>query len=184
MCAAISENSVSTHLPHIGPYNTQLLLAFLNTLHRDLTPEQERGLVRPYLPNYVWDNVSFHRTNIVRDWFAAHERITVELLSPYSPFLNPIEEYFSAWRWKVYDHRPQDQMSLLDAMNAACEDITADHCRGLVRYSRRFFPSAWQWKTSDVMLMKIFGLTNKSDRMSTKNNFVSWMLFCIFVYLW
>ena len=31
MCAAISENGVSTHTPHIGPYNTQLLLAFLNT---------------------------------------------------------------------------------------------------------------------------------------------------------
>ncbi len=32
-----------------------------------------------------------------------------------------------------------------------------------------FFPGAWQWKISAVMLMKIFGLTNKSDRMSTKN---------------
>ncbi len=71
---------------------------------------------------------------------------------------------FSSWRWKVYDHRPQDQMSLLDAMNA-------DHCRGWVRHSWRFFPGPWQWKTSDVMLMKIFGLTNKSDRMSTKNHF-------------
>ncbi len=30
-------------------------------------------------------------------------------------------------------------MYLLDAMNAACEDITADHCRGWVRHSRRFF---------------------------------------------
>nr|XP_023660024.1 uncharacterized protein LOC111839919 [Paramormyrops kingsleyae] len=142
MCAAISENGVSTHIPHIGPYNTQLLLAFLNALYRDLIPEQERGVVRPHLPNYVvvWDNVSFHRTNSVRDWFAAHERITVEFLPPYSPFLNPIEEFFSAWRWKVYDHRPQNQMSLLDAMNAACEDITADHCRGWVWHSRRFFP--------------------------------------------
>ncbi len=33
------------------------------------------------------------------------------------------------------------------------------------------FPGAWQWKTSDVIMMKIFGLTNKSGRMSTKNNF-------------
>ncbi len=32
MCAAISENGESTHIPLIGPYNTQLLLAFLNTL--------------------------------------------------------------------------------------------------------------------------------------------------------
>lgn len=41
MCAAISENGVRTHIPHIGPYNTQLLLAFLDTLYRDLIPEQE-----------------------------------------------------------------------------------------------------------------------------------------------
>ncbi len=82
MCAA--ENGVSTHIPHTGPYNTQLLLAFLNTLYRDLIPEQERGLVRPHLPNYVvvWDNVSFHQTNIVRNWFVAHEMITAEFLSP------------------------------------------------------------------------------------------------------
>ncbi len=77
---------------------------------------------------------------------------------------------FGEWRWKVYDHRAQDQMFLLDAMNAACEDITADHCRGWCGI-QRFFPGAWQWKTSDVMLMKVFGLTNKSDRMSTKNHF-------------
>ncbi len=32
------------------------------------------------------------------------------------------------------------------------------------------FPGAWQWNTSDGMLMEIFGLTNKSDRMYIKNN--------------
>ncbi len=71
---------------HIGPYNIQLILAFLNTFYRNLMQEKERGLFRPHLPNYVvvWNNVNFHRTNIVRDWFAA----------PYSPFLNPIEEVF------------------------------------------------------------------------------------------
>jgi hypothetical protein len=95
MCAAVSENGVSTHIPHIGPYNTQLLLVFLNTLYRDLITEHERGLVRPDLTNYVivWGNVSFHQTNIVREWFAAYERITAEFLPLYSPFLNPIKEF-------------------------------------------------------------------------------------------
>ncbi len=164
MCAAISENGVSTHLPHIGPYNTQLLLAFLNTLYRDLIPEQERGFVRHYV--VVWDNVSFHRSNIVRDCLAAHERITVEFLPPYSPFLNPIEEFF---QYMIIDHK-----------NAACEDITADHCRGWCGIQGDFLTGAWQWKTSDVMLRKIFDLTNKSD-MSTKNNCFHG---CYFVYLW
>lgn len=167
MCAAISENGVSTHILHIGPYNTQLLLAFLNTLYRDLIPEHQIGLVRQDLPNcvIVCDNVSFNRTNSVREWFAVHERITMEFLPPSSPFLNLIEEFCSAWRWKVYDYRAQYQMSLLDAMNAVCEDITGDH--GCATQGD-FSPIASQGTTTDVMLTKISGQTNKSDRMSTK----------------
>ncbi|XP_047454139.1 uncharacterized protein LOC125016018 [Mugil cephalus] len=41
LCAAISENSVLTHIPRLGPYNTQHLLGFLNTLYRDIIPENE-----------------------------------------------------------------------------------------------------------------------------------------------
>ncbi|XP_039899474.1 uncharacterized protein LOC120740972 [Simochromis diagramma] len=43
MCAAISDNGVLTHIPLLGPYNTQHLLTFLDTLYRDLVPENERG---------------------------------------------------------------------------------------------------------------------------------------------
>ncbi len=76
-------------------------------------------------------------------------------------------------------------MSLLDAMNAACDDITADHCRGWCGIQADFILGVWQWKTSDVMFMKIFRLTNKSDRMSTKNIYIFFMdvilYFCVFV---
>ncbi|KAI7789912.1 hypothetical protein IRJ41_007775, partial [Triplophysa rosa] len=41
MCAAISENGVATHIPSLGPYNTQKLLIFLDRLHFDLIPENE-----------------------------------------------------------------------------------------------------------------------------------------------
>ncbi|KAL6477133.1 hypothetical protein MHYP_G00156320 [Metynnis hypsauchen] len=142
MCAAMSENGVLTNIPIIGPYNTQHLVTFLDTLYRDLIPDNERGGVQEDLPKYVviWDNVSFHHSNTIRQWFANHHRKLMEFLPPYSPFLNPIEEFFSAWRWKVYDHQPHTQMSLLTAMDAACEDITADACRGWIRHSRRFFP--------------------------------------------
>ena len=62
------------------------------------------------------------------------------LLSPYSPFLNPIEEFFFAWRWRVYEHRALNQRSLLQAMDAACVDVTADQCKGWLWHARRFFP--------------------------------------------
>ena len=64
----------------------------------------------------------------------------MEFLSSYSPFLNPFEEFFSAWRWIVYDREPRTQMTLQAAMDAACDDITADVCRGWIRRSKRFFP--------------------------------------------
>lgn len=142
MCAAMSENGVLTHIPILGPYNTQHLITFLDTLYRDLIPDHERGMMQEDLPAYVviWDNVSFHHSNTIRQWFANHHRMLMEFLPPYSPFLNPIEEFFSAWRWKVYDHQPHTQMNLLTAMDAACEDITADACRGWIRHARRFFP--------------------------------------------
>lgn len=35
MCAAISENGVSTHIPNIGPYNTQKLLTLVDALYRE-----------------------------------------------------------------------------------------------------------------------------------------------------
>ena len=62
MCDAISENGAVTHIPSLGPYNTQKLLVFLDCLHSDLIPLHERGLVGPHLPTFVivWDNVSFH----------------------------------------------------------------------------------------------------------------------------
>ncbi|KAI7800946.1 hypothetical protein IRJ41_015737 [Triplophysa rosa] len=124
MCAAISENGVATHIPSLGPYNTQKLLIFLDRLHFDLIPENER---RPHLPQYVivWDNVNFHRGPLIRAWFTTHPRMVM---------------YFSAWRWRVYEHRAQDQRSLLHAMDAACEDITGDQCRGWLRHARHFFP--------------------------------------------
>ena len=59
------------HIPLTGPYYTERLVTFLDTLDRDLIPEPERGKIGDDWPKYVivWDNVSFHRSNIIRQWF-------------------------------------------------------------------------------------------------------------------
>ncbi|XP_051548037.1 uncharacterized protein LOC127437256 [Myxocyprinus asiaticus] len=97
MCAAISNNGALLHNCEIGPYNTDHLL---EDLHERLVPEVERGQVGDHLPIYVitWDNVAFHHSRAVTAWFDAHPRMMSLFLAPYSPFLNPIEEFFSAWR--------------------------------------------------------------------------------------
>lgn len=52
-----------------------------DTLRGDLVPVQERGQIGDDLPKYliVWGNVSFHRSNIARQRFAAHNRFLQRL---------------------------------------------------------------------------------------------------------
>ncbi len=157
MCAAIANAGLLLHRCQVGPYNTERLLAFLNDLHQRLVPEQDQEGENMRTFVITWDNVAFHHSQAITTWFEVHPRLVSLFLPPYSPFLNPIEEFFSAWRWKVYDHQPHDQMSLLEAMDAGCRDITVDDCQGWIRHTRRFYP----WITSDVMLMKTCGLTLK-----------------------
>lgn len=92
MCAAISENGVATHIPSLGPYNTQKLLIFLDRLHFDLIPENERGLVGPHLPQYVivWDNVNFHRGPLIRAWFTRWSWCSYHLTLLFSILLRTI----------------------------------------------------------------------------------------------
>ncbi|KAK0132994.1 hypothetical protein N1851_031640 [Merluccius polli] len=102
--------------PQVGPYNTERLLAFLNDLHQRLVPEQDQEGENMRTFVIIWDNVAFHHSQATTTLFEVHPRLVPLFLPPYSPFLNPIEEFFSAWRWKAYDHQPHDQMSLLEAM--------------------------------------------------------------------
>ncbi|XP_016112695.1 uncharacterized protein [Sinocyclocheilus grahami] len=140
LCAAISSmHGVLHRHANLGPYNTAHILTFLdrvqNILERmnDADHQRNRYVV-------VWDNVSFHRAAPVQNWFADHPTFLVQYLPPYSPFLNPIEELFSAWRWKVYDRQPFVRMPLVQAMEEACDEIDVGAIQGSIRHSRRFFP--------------------------------------------
>ena len=143
MCTAISENGVVTHIPSLGPYNTQKLLVFLDRLHSDLIPLHEGGLVGPHLPTFVivWDNVSFHRGPLIRALFTASSKNADGALITLLPIPQSYRGvFFFAWRWRVYEHRALNQRSLLQAMDAACVDVTADQCKGWLWHVRRFFP--------------------------------------------
>eukprot|EP00063_Salmo_salar_P061727 XP_014036562.1 PREDICTED: uncharacterized protein LOC106590264 [Salmo salar] len=121
MCAAISQNGVLHHHAILGPYNTAPIITFLDILHNRRIPNDQG----PEQPRYViiWDNVNFHRAAVVRNWFTGHPVFIALKLLPYSPFLNPIEELFSAWRWKMYDRQPHQRIPLLQAIDEACGDI-------------------------------------------------------------
>ncbi|XP_025757898.1 uncharacterized protein LOC106099046 isoform X2 [Oreochromis niloticus] len=134
-CAAISLRGLLHHHAKLGPYNSQHILTFLDALHNIVvqnSPDQPRFVV-------IWDNVSFHRAALVQAWFSNHNQLEVVYLPPYSPFLNPIEEFFSAWRWHVYDRQPHARMPLLQAVEQACGDIQVTAIHGWFRHARGYF---------------------------------------------
>lgn len=88
---------------------------------------------------------------------------------PYSHFLSPTEEFFSACRWKVYDYGPHDQMSHLGRNDCR---LSVHHCRGLPKawmpHTGRFFffpRCICEKKTPSVMLMKTWADRQRMDWM-------------------
>ncbi|CAM4573550.1 unnamed protein product [Leuciscus chuanchicus] len=142
LCAAMgSEGLVHRHAV-LGSYNSQRLLTFLEELKDILLDRQQHHPgPAPHIYVIIWDNVRFHRTNQIREWFTTNSNHFLNVcLPPYSPFLNPIEEFFSSWRWKVYDRQPYTTENLLRAMELACVDIPVEAFQEWFRHSRAFFP--------------------------------------------
>ncbi len=133
LCAAISLRGLLHHHAKLGPYNSQHILTFLDALHNIVVqnrPDQPRFVV-------IWDNVSFHRAALVQAWFTNHNQFEVVYLPPYSPFLNPIEEFFSAWRWRVYDRRPHASSA---GNGTGLRRHSGDRIHGWFRHARGYFP--------------------------------------------
>lgn len=100
LCAAISNHGVLHRHATLGPYNTEHLLTFLGGLQVALFERERQDHQQAEDSVYVviWDNVNFHRGVRIREWFNINQSFINVCLPPYSPFLNPIEEFFSAWR--------------------------------------------------------------------------------------
>ena len=111
LCAAITQNGVLLRHTSMGPHSTPHILTCLDRLHNIVTAVNHRHQMQHIV---IWDNVSFHRSALVQNWFQHHPQFTELCLPPYSPFLNPIKEFFSACRWRVYDLRPQAQVALIE----------------------------------------------------------------------
>jgi len=71
----------------------------------------------------LFGTMRFHRTLQVSEWFTINHGFINLCLPPYSPFLNPIEEIFSSWRWKGSEHQSYTRVNLLQAVGLACGDI-------------------------------------------------------------
>ena len=91
LCAANTQNGVLLRHTSMGPYSTPHILTYLDIVTAVNHRHQMQYIV-------IWDNVSFHRSALVQNWFQHLTEFTELYLPPYSPFLNSIKEFFSAWQ--------------------------------------------------------------------------------------
>lgn len=105
----IGSEGLITYSYRVGSYNSAL---FKNFLEEKLLP-----YFRAH-PNkvLVMDNARIHKAETIQSFFASHN-IPVKFLVPYSPQLNPIEEFFSMIKSRFKAKRINNQnLSLEEAM--------------------------------------------------------------------
>lgn len=68
------------------PFRKEDVLRFVKHLARHV-----RGRVV-----LVLDNLSAHKSGLLKEWLARHPRVQIEYLPPYAPELNPVE---GLWAW-------------------------------------------------------------------------------------
>ncbi len=105
LCAAIGNHGILHRHSTLEPYNTQHPLTcpvgVWDVLFGRVKQDEEQA-ERPVCV-IVWDNVSFQRGILVWEWFYMYQQLRNVCLPPYFLFLSLTGEFFSAWRWKVYD---------------------------------------------------------------------------------
>lgn len=61
----------------------------------------------------VWDGGSMHKGPEIRKLLADHPRLQIELLPPYAPELNPVEQVWTHLKWhKLSNFAPRDTAEL------------------------------------------------------------------------
>jgi len=85
MCAGISSAGLVLQKRQFGN-NTEHLLLILDDLYQQQVPEAEQVGVNMRTFVIRWDDVAFHHSHAITNWFAAHP-----FPSLYSPFHNRLK---------------------------------------------------------------------------------------------
>lgn len=114
-----------------GAYNTELFMSFIDELVTALAAEHVDGAI------VVMDNVAFHKATVIRNSLAAFGH-SVVFLPPYSPFLNPIEEFFAKWKHHVRRGAPRNERELYRAIESSSELVTEQDCAKYFEHMEQF----------------------------------------------
>jgi transposase len=114
-----------------GTVNGAVFEAFVDQV---LVPQLRPGKV------VIWDNVSFHRRESLRELIEAHGA-TVKFLPAYSPEFNPIEECWSKLKAWLRKQAAQTIEALQDAITEAIQQVTLKDIAGWFRHAGYQFNS-------------------------------------------
>lgn len=82
----------------------------------------------------IWDRLSAHRSKAVQTLAAKHPRLTIELLPPYAPELNPVDHLWSLMkRGDGANHSAQDMAALEEVVHRRYAPMKRHRLRGCLR---------------------------------------------------
>jgi transposase len=108
-----------------GAVNGDVFEAFVEQV---LVPQLRPGKV------VIWDNVSFHRRESLRELIETHGA-TVTFLPAYSPELNPIEECWSKLKAWLRKKAARTITALQEALTEAIHQVTRKDIEGWFRHA-------------------------------------------------
>ncbi|CDH61235.1 hypothetical protein RO3G_00809 [Lichtheimia corymbifera JMRC:FSU:9682] len=109
---------------------------FINFLHIAMNVLDKNDMVGKIL---VMDNASIHHSKDVEEAVEARG-YRVIYLPPYSPFLNPIEYFWSKLKSGVARHLLTQDDILTPRIITAAQHVSASDCEGWINHSISYFP--------------------------------------------
>jgi len=131
ICAAISKSGIILHKTLNRACNGDVFVEYLVELLKRM---RELNLANFTI---IMDNVAFHKVSEVGRLIEEYGH-NILYLSPYSPQLNPIEEFFGKWKHYVRSANSNTVGELEIAIMAGCSSITSSDCLGFYSDVRRW----------------------------------------------
>ena len=119
-------------------------MVFWETVFGAYNGDRFKDLIERLLPKFlarcylILDNAAFHKRNDVRQLIESSGR-NLLFLPPYSPQLNPIEEFFSMFKSKQKSirPRPRDDDELLKTVENAMQSVMNHDLSAFYRHMRQ-----------------------------------------------
>lgn len=109
---------------------------FMDYLHKLMDTLDNNNLQGYYI---LMDNASIHKSKEVAELISSRG-YHCRYIPTYSPFLNPIEEFWSKIKYHI-KRRPFDTGdTLTPRIMEACSKVTKEDCQGWIRHSISYFP--------------------------------------------